>query len=119
MKTLTRAVLGAVAIGFVLVGGVVAQDMTGTWVLAVDLDAGTGDATFELVQDGATITGTYTGALGEAEVTGSVDGSSVELKFDSQAGEIVYKGTVEGNSYEGTCEYGQLGSGTFSGTRGG
>lgn len=94
-----------------------AQDMTGTWVLSVELDAGSGDATFELVQDGGSITGTYSGALGEADVTGTIEGGRVTLEFESQAGKITYSGTVDGDSYEGTCEYGQLGSGTFSGSR--
>ena len=38
-----------------------AQDMSGTWVLAVELDAGGGDARFELSLDGNTLTGTYSG----------------------------------------------------------
>lgn len=95
-----------------------AQSVAGTWVLDVGLAAGSGQATFELEVEGSTITGTYVGILGEQEVTGTVDGSSVEFGFESpDAGAVHFEGTVEGTTMEGTCQYGQLGSGTFSGTK--
>lgn len=89
--------LGLVFCGALLLAGPLSgQSVTGKWVFAVDLGAaGGGYATFELVQDGTEISGTYTGALGEEPVTGTIDGSTMS----------------------GTCEYGDLGAGTFAGKK--
>ena len=91
-------------------------DITGTWSIAVVLDAGTGTANFKFEQKGEMLTGTYSGVLGEAKVAGTVKGDLVEWSFDSdQAGKITYKGTLEGASkMKGTAEYGALGKGTFT-----
>jgi hypothetical protein len=92
-----------------------AADLSGTWSAAVTLDAGSGTATFVLKQSGDALSGTYTGALGEAKVTGTVKGDAVEWSFDNaDAGKVKYTGTVKGGGkIEGTVEYGQLGKGTF------
>lgn len=95
-----------------------AQGLAGSWVVDVSLDAGTGQATFVFEVQGTRITGTYTGILGDQQVTGTIEGSAVRFGFDSpDAGEVRFEGTLEGNTLEGTCQYGQLGSGTFTGTR--
>jgi hypothetical protein len=93
-----------------------AADLTGTWSANVVLDAGNGTATFVLKQMGDTLSGTYSGVLGEAKVTGMVKGDQVEWSFQSdQAGKIVYTGTLDGTSkIKGSCEYGALGKGTFT-----
>ena len=112
-------VVGCLIALVVLAAPAAAQEVAGTWVLAVELDAGTGgDATFVLAVEEDEISGTYSGALGEdIAVTGQVTEEGLRFVFDSQAGEIVYEGKVEGNTMEGTCEYGQLGGGTFKGER--
>lgn len=93
-----------------------AQDVAGTWVLSVQLDAGSGDATFVFEVDGNQIAGSYTGALGEREVSGTIDGSTVKFGFDDdQVGEVTFEGTIDGASMSGRCNYGLLGEGTFSG----
>ncbi len=73
--------------------GVLHQQVSGTWVLAVDLDIGQGgEATFVLSQEGDEISGTYSGALGQdVPVTGKVTEDGVEFSFDSQAGTVNYK----------------------------
>jgi hypothetical protein len=93
-----------------------AADVTGTWSANVVLDAGNGTATFVLKQMGDTLSGTYTGVLGEAKVTGTVKGDQVQWSFQNdQAGKIVYTGTLDGTSkIKGSCEYGALGKGTFT-----
>ncbi len=92
-----------------------AADLTGTWTASVELDAGSGTATFVLKQEGDRITGSYSGALGEAKVSGSVKGDEVEWAFETEdAGKVVYKGKLDGAKIKGTAEYGQLGKGTFS-----
>ena len=78
-------------------------------------DAGSGTATFVLKQDGDKLSGTYSGALGEAKVTGSLKGDEVEWTFETEdAGKVVYKGKLDGAKIKGTVEYGQLGKGNFT-----
>jgi hypothetical protein len=92
--------------------------VTGKWVLDVKLGDGQGgQATLDLKEEGGKITGTYTGALGSVPVTGTANGDQVEVKLESDAGTISYKGKVSGDTMEGTCSYGQLGEGTFTGKR--
>ena len=115
---IARAVGTALCLVLVAAGSLQGQDVTGTWVLAVDLGAaGGGDATFELVQEGTEITGTYTGALGVEPVTGTIEGTEVTFTFGSQAGTITYTGTIEDDTMSGSCVYGELGDGTFSGKK--
>jgi hypothetical protein len=91
-------------------------DLTGTWSAAVVLDAGNGTATFTFKQTGEALSGTYSGTLGQAQVTGTVKGDQAEWSFDSeQAGKIAYKGTLDGvGKMKGSVIYGQLGAGTFT-----
>jgi len=91
-------------------------DLTGTWSAAVVLDAGSGTANFVFQQEGTTLSGTYSGVLGEAKVTGTVMGDKVEWSFDGgQAGKVSFQGTLDGPArIKGTAEYGVLGKGTFT-----
>ncbi|HEV3331258.1 MAG TPA: hypothetical protein VG096_09775 [Bryobacteraceae bacterium] len=91
-------------------------DVSGTWTANVVLDAGTGVATFVFEQKGESLSGTYSGVVGQAKVTGTVKGDQVEWSFDGgQAGMVTYHGTLEGaNKMKGTTEYGGLGKGTFT-----
>ena len=70
--------------------------------------------------DGNNISGTYSGTLGDQEVTGTIDGATVRFSFsEDQVGEVSYVGTIEGDNMTGTCSYGMLGEGTFEGSRSG
>jgi len=93
-----------------------AADLSGTWSASVVLDAGSGTATFVLKQSGETLAGSYSGALGEAKVIGSVKGDQVEWAFETEdAGKVIYKGKLDGAAkIKGTVEYGQLGKGNFT-----
>ena len=93
-----------------------AADISGTWAAAVTLDAGSGTATFVFQQKGDDLSGTYSGVLGEAKVTGTVKGNQVEWSFDGgPAGKVSFQGTLDGASkMKGTTEYGQLGKGSFT-----
>ena len=104
--------VGLMAMAFPSLGA----DLTGTWTAAVVLDAGAGSATFTFKQTGEVLSGTYSGVLGSAAVSGTVKGEKVEWSFDSgQAGKVSYTGVVEGGSkITGTTVYGQLGGGTFT-----
>ncbi len=95
-----------------------AADLSGTWSADVVLDAGNGTATFVFTQKGNTLSGTYSGALGEAKVAGTVQGNQVEWSFETaDAGKVVYKGTLDGEKIKGTAEYGSVGKGTFTATK--
>jgi len=93
-----------------------AADISGTWAADVMLDAGSGTATFVFDQKGDTFSGTYSGVLGQAKLSGTVKGDQVEWSFDGgPAGKVSFKGTLDGASkMKGTAEYGQLGKGTFT-----
>jgi hypothetical protein len=107
MRTIALLILSA-ALSF-------AADVTGKWTFTVVLDAGGGSPTFELKQDGEKLTGTYHGQLGEANLTGTVKGDKIEFSFGGDAGVAKYSGTIQSpTAMKGTCEYGQLGSGTFT-----
>lgn len=91
-------------------------DLTGTWSASVVLDSGgSGVAAFTFKQSGETLSRTYSGTLGQADITGTVKGDQVEWSFDNaQAGKIAYKGTLDGaTKMKGSVTYGALGAGTF------
>ena len=96
-----------------------AADITGKWTANVVLDAGSGSPNFEFHQTGDKITGTYSGTVGEAKLTGTVTGNKVEFSFEAgEAGSVKYSGTLDGDKkMSGTCEYGALGKGTFTATK--
>jgi hypothetical protein len=94
-------------------------DITGTWHVKVVLGDQGGTPTFVLKQDGEKLTGTYSGALGDAEIKGTVKGDEVKLEFDVEGIPIRYEGKLnaDGTKMEGTCDYGGLASGTFTATK--
>src|SRR5258707_11533238 len=96
-----------------------ATNLTGTWNAKVDLGTQTGSPTFVLKQDGEKLTGTYSGALGEAPIKGTVKGNEVTIDFDASGAAIHYAGKVsaDGATIEGTVDYGGQASGTFTATR--
>jgi hypothetical protein len=114
MKTILLVTLLAFAAGVLT-----AADLSGTWTADVVLDAGSGTATFVFKQSGETLTGTYEGTFGKANVTGTVKGDKVEWSFDAdQVGKCSYTGTLQGDSAaKGTVVYGAVGSGTFTAKR--
>jgi hypothetical protein len=109
-------VLAAVAL---LAATVFAADLSGTWNATVTLDAGSGTPTLELKQDGDKLTGTYSGQLGTASLTGTVKGDQVTFSFAVQGASVTYKGKVDstGKKIEGTCDYGGQASGTWVATK--
>jgi hypothetical protein len=91
--------------------GTSAVDLTGTWALQVETDAGTRTPTAVLKQDGKRLTGRYKSQLGESDVTGKVtdrnfsfevtlpiDGTPTRITFTGTAGEAGLSGqvTIEG-----------------------
>ena len=94
-------------------------DISGTWNADVQTDAGSGTPVFVLKQDGEKLTGTYSGALGEAPVTGTAKGQEVTIEFEVQGGKIVYSGKLDesGQKMEGKVDLAGMASGTFTATK--
>ena len=118
-KTMFGAVIAAVSLGVSQLA--LAADVTGTWLMSVETANGPGSPTFVLTQKGEELTGNYKGALGEAPVTGTVKGNAITInyKISAQGAELAisYTGTVEGNTMSGKLSLGELGEGTFKGTK--
>jgi len=114
-----RILVASIVVAFILGSfsiTLLGADISGNWSAAVTLDAGSGTAKFTFKQSGDKLTGTYTGQVGTANITGTVNGADVEWSFDSeQAGKISYKGTLGADGkITGTVQYGQLGGGKFT-----
>jgi opacity protein-like surface antigen len=104
----------------VLAAAALAADVNGTWNATVDLGGGQGGTpSFVLKQDGDKLTGTYSGALGEAPLHGTIKGSDVAFDFDVQGAAVHYAGKLDadGKTIKGTCDYGGQASGTFTATK--
>src|SRR5438874_2820992 len=88
-------------------------------MLKSKLEARTGPPHLFLKQDGEKVTGTYSGALGEAAVQGSIKGDEVKLNFEASGAQIHYVGKIDGTGrkMEGTVDYGGQASGTFTATK--
>ena len=119
LKTGLAALLAVAA--FTVAQVAAAADVTGTWIMAVETGAGSGSPTFILVQKGEALSGSYKGQLGEAQVAGTVKGDDVviEYKVEGQAGSlsVKYTGKTDGKTMSGKVSLGQLGEGTFTGTK--
>ena len=96
-----------------------AASVSGTWKAKVDLGGQGGSPTFALKQDGEKLTGTYSGALGDAPLTGTLKGNAITFDFEAQGAKVHYEGKLnaDGTQMEGTCDYGGQASGTFTATK--
>jgi len=114
-----RKALAVLAIGLGLTTAVFAGEVSGTWETKVEVSGQTGTPTFVLKQVGEQLTGNYSGALGEAPVTGTVKGTEVTIDFEVAGYKIQYAGKLDaaGKQIEGTVDFGGAASGTFTATR--
>ena len=76
-----------------------------------------GEPVFVFEQEGETLTGTYKGTFGTADVTGTVTGNQIEFRFGGEGAEAVYVGTLDSDTMRGTCDYGGVGEGTWEANR--
>ncbi|MBA2304185.1 MAG: hypothetical protein H0W08_16355 [Acidobacteria bacterium] len=97
-----------------------AATLTGTWALEAHHSAGVSTPTATITQTGDKLTGKYTGSYGDSELTGSIKGPeftfSVEIGTEQKV-RVVYTGTLDGNTIKGSLTMGEMGEGTFTGTR--
>jgi hypothetical protein len=102
-----------VLLGFLLiptVAGAGAANISGNWAFTVVPD---GDkpayVTFVFKQEGAKLSGAYTGPLGERPVTGTVNGDQVAFSFEvtnKSSMTVSYTGTIESpTKMSGAVEY--------------
>ena len=98
-----------------------AADVTGKWQFRDVGRAIATTSTMDLKQDGEKVSGTYSGQLGEASVTGTVKGSDIDIVFEASptGGEkltVRYTGTLEGDKkITGSVSVGGLGNkGSFT-----
>jgi hypothetical protein len=123
MTTKFKAGLGALLAiaAFTVAQFASAADVTGTWIMAVETTAGSGTPTFILVQKGEALSGSYKGQLGEAQVAGTVKGDQVTIEYQvgaqGQSLAVKYSGKTDGKTMSGKVSLGQLGEGTFTGTK--
>ena len=93
--------------------------LNGTWKVTARVGHNKGTATFEFLQnDDGSLSGTYAGLVGSADLTGRVDNERVEFSFHTQqGGRVTYLGRRDGDEMSGTCTYEAAGSGSFEGHR--
>ncbi len=96
-------------------------DLTGEWVLTVESPNGTGERNLTLVQDGETLSGEIMSPRASGELSGTVEGDQVMfvavVQMDSGAFEITYIATITDGKMRGTVDFGDYGSGSFTGRR--
>lgn len=94
------------------------ENISGTWIFAVETDMGSGNPTFIIEQgEEGKLSGTYQGQLGEAPITGKIEGNEVHLEFSIQGNLIEYDGELKEGKIVGTAALGTMASGTFVGTK--
>lgn len=99
-----------------------AVDLSGEWVLTVESPNGTGTRDVTFVQKDGKLTGTISSSVASGDLEGTVEGSKVSflavVMMDSGAFEIWYEATwVDGELKEGVVDFGDYGSGSFTGRR--
>lgn len=95
-------------------------DVTGEWSVTVETDAGSGNPSFTLKQEGEKLTGRYKGLLGEYDLTGTVKGDQIEFSFKVSGqleGVVTYTGVTDGKTMKGKVSLAGVGEGTFSGKK--
>ena len=98
------------------------MSVDGKWKLTMTTPRGTRDAEVAFATSGARLTGTWSGPQGEPQnFEGSIEGQALywTVKRSGPMGEMVleFNGTVDGDRISGTVEIGQMGSGTFEGSK--
>ena len=124
IRRLGAAFAAAAALALVPASPLSAQvNMTGTWMLEVDVQGQVTTPQMTLQQNGNELTGHYTSpTLGETDVTGTVEGTKVSVVFDidaqGQSATVSYIGTVGADGvWTGDFDLAGLAGGTFSGKK--
>ncbi len=131
MARLVVTALATVVVGFAA-ASMAAQEpqkpspasVAGRWAAALDIEAmGIANVTLSFVQEGAKLTGTYTGRYGEFPLEGSVDGRklafTVYLKTEAGDSTMSFMGEVaeDGRTMKGGLSIEGMGDATWSARR--
>jgi hypothetical protein len=87
-------------------------NVAGKWTMALEMEMGTATTALELKQDGAKLTGTYTGRYGSFPLTGTVKERAIEFAFKMNADgtevDMAFSGEVaaDGQTMKGRAELG-------------
>lgn len=120
MANIFKLALGAIWLCAIAVVVIPAQDkvnVTGTWVFQVETSAGSGSPTMTFKQEAESLTGKYSGQLGEADLKGTVKGNQIQFSFDPGVGVVTYTGTIENGTMKGKVELGDQATGTWTAKR--
>ena len=94
---------------------------TGTWNVTMNTPMGAQQGVLELVVDGASVTGTMSGAQGSMALTdGSADGDQLRWKAamtQPMPMTLEFSATVDGDAISGQVKLGAFGNATFAGAR--
>lgn len=115
------------AIALVLAGAVTASaqkapaaiDLTGKWLMTLEMEVGTASPVLVFKQDAGKLTGTYTGRYGEYRLAGKLDGRAVEfvVTINAEGTETVMSFAGElsenGDLLKGGADLGGMGEATW------
>ena len=118
---MSKVLLMMLLVGFAAMP-LLAHDVSGKWEFNVDTSAGSGSPSFVFKQSGETLTGTYSGLFGKADVSGTVKGDEIDFSFkfeySGQSGVAHYTGNIESDKkMKGKVAFGDLGEGTWTATK--
>jgi hypothetical protein len=97
--------------------------IAGKWDVSLDMAMGTTTVVFEFAQDGAKLTGTYTGRYGTFPLEGTVKGRAIEFvvttTIEGQASSLWFGGEVaeDGQTMKGPAELGGAGEAYWNAKR--
>jgi hypothetical protein len=104
-------------------GGKPAVNVTGKWLMTLDMAMGTATPALELKQEGERVTGTYTGRYGTFPLEGSLKGRTLVFAFtmtaEGQTVTMSFQGEVsaDASSMKGTATLGEMGDATWTAKR--
>jgi hypothetical protein len=120
-KNLLLSVLVISALSAMLAFQPQKTDISGKWILTLNLNIGTYNPVLVLKQDNDTlITGTYSGFFGEIPLKGTLKGNEFVIDVPIQEPEkMTLNGTVDDEMIKGKVTYtvSTLGEGTFTGKK--
>ena len=122
LMTLPLLLVGVAASGQTPTPAAKAPDIAGKWTMVLELSIGTSNPTLVLVQDGETLSGTYTGRYGPSKVAGKVTADrklqfTVSLEAEGQAVTMYFTGEVAADGQtltKGVCNIEGLGEGSWA-----
>jgi hypothetical protein len=98
-------------------------NVAGKWIVTLEMSMGTANPTLDLKQDGAKITGTYTGRYGTFPLEGTLKDRAIQFSFtmgaEGQTVTMSFAGEVsaDAQSMKGTASLDEMGDATWSAKR--